>query len=521
MKNLKYIFIIFLIGVMQSCDWLDLTPVDNYSIDNYWQSKDQVDRFIRGLHVRVRNAQFTFFKMGELRGGTFDNNITSPFAQTKSDLSIVGNNMSEANYGIGNFGNFYMDIMQINHAIKEIPGVTFLSEEEKNYDLGIVYGLRAFYYFHLFRTYGGVPLVDYPKVLEGISSPVVLNKERATEEATYAFIVNDVKTSESYFKNDKFTVNSTDKSSFWGKAATEVLKAEVLLWGCKVKPIGGSAVYSSNKTQDLNDAKIALQSVVNSTKYGYLDDFSKVFATDNKNNKEMIFCLHFMLNEATNAFGGFLYPEANGNANGWENRDGTERYGDNAPADPLSLANSGSKYLYQYDFSLFNLFDNDDTRRDASLIDLYQTGKRDVKVLLLAKFLGEFDDSHYRRFTNDWPVYRYMDVLLLLAEVENELGGDPAPYINDVRRRAYGDKFEAHKYPQPGEVAEDAILEERTKEFVAEGKRWYDLRRMKGGELAKALQVSTKPDLVEKHLLWPIDANTLSDDPLVEQTPGY
>lgn len=110
---------------MQSCDWLDLTPVDNYNIDNYWQSKDQVDRFIRGLHVRVRNAQFTFFKMGELRGGTFDNNITSPFAQTKSDLSIVGNNMSEANYGIGNFGNFYMDIMQINHAIKEIPGVTF------------------------------------------------------------------------------------------------------------------------------------------------------------------------------------------------------------------------------------------------------------------------------------------------------------------------------------------------------------------------------------------------------------
>ena len=64
-------------------------------------------------------------------------------------------------------------------------------------------------------------------------------------------------------------------------------------------------------------------------------------------------------------------------------------------------------------------------------------------------------------------------------------------------------------------------FEERSKEFVGEGKRWYDIRRMKNGELAKALQISVSGDLVEKHLLWPVDATVMSKDPLVKQTPGY
>ena len=44
---------------------------------------------------------------------------------------------------------------------------------------------------------------------------------------------------------------------------------------------------------------------------------------------------------------------------------------------------------------------------------------------------------------------------------------------------------------------------------------------MKDGDLAKALQINVTGDLVEKHLLWPIDAAVMSKDPQVEQTPGY
>ena len=115
------------------------------------------------------------------------------------------------------------------------------------------------------------------------------------------------------------------------------------------------------------------------------------------------------------------------------------------------------------------------------------------------KYKGELDND-IRKFTNDWPVYRYADLQLLLAEIVALQGGDPAAYINSVRERAYGSAYAANKYPREGETAEDAILEERSKEFVGEGKRWYDIRRMKGGELAKALQTSVSGDLIEKHL---------------------
>ena len=54
-----------------------------------------------------------------------------------------------------------------------------------------------------------------------------------------------------------------------------------------------------------------------------------------------------------------------------------------------------------------------------------------------------------------------------------------ASYINEVRKRAYGDTFEENKYTE-GSYAENelAILQERDKEFVSEGKRWFDVLRM-------------------------------------------
>lgn len=514
MKKINYILIFLTATMMQSCNWLDLAPEDQYSIDNYWASKDQVDRFIRGLHTNLRDSQSSFFKMGELRGGAFDIGQTTPFAQSKYDMNIISNNLSLENPGITNFGNLYSDILQINHAIDRIPKASFLSESEKNYDLGIVYGLRAYYYFHLFRIYGGVPKVDYPKIIDGVDSAGELNLERSTEEEIYKFIREDVHKSAAYFAEDDYT-QSTDKSAYWSKAATQMLKAEVLLWGCKVKPIGGNKVYSDNVNNDLQVAKTILQEV--KSKYNYLDSFADVFSTKKKDNEEMIFCIRYSLTEGGNMFYMFLYPQANGNAGGYVYKDGTPV----ASADFLNLANSGSAYNYQYRGDFYDSFSADDTRRDATFIDIYKGSPAGGRTVLMTKFLGEISNG-FRKFTSDWPIYRYMDVILMLAETETALGNDPSSYINEVRQRAYGAKYVSHKYPQAGETAEDAILEERAKEFVAEGKRWYDIRRMKEGTLAIQLQTSvTDATTKEQHLLWPIDDGTMKKDPLLEQTKGY
>jgi hypothetical protein len=78
-----------------------------------------------------------------------------------------------------------------------------------------------------------------------------------------------------------------------------------------------------------------------------------------------------------------------------------------------------------------------------------------------------------------WPVYRYAEVLLALAEVLDEQGKSGAEmYLNQVRSRAgLGDAS--------GDISE-AIFKERRVELAFENKRWYDLVR-KG----KAVEVMT------------------------------
>ena len=119
----------------------------------------------------------------------------------------------------------------------------------------------------------------------------------------------------------------------------------------------------------------------------------------------------------------------------------------------------------------------------------------------------------------------------MMAEVANGLGESCSAYINDVRKRAYGDDYVGHEYTDGSfEENELAILHERDKEFVWEGKRWFDVVRMQDASRnslvfsASANYPSVKAliSMDEKYkLLWPLDVSTMSINPLLEQTPGY
>ena len=119
----------------------------------------------------------------------------------------------------------------------------------------------------------------------------------------------------------------------------------------------------------------------------------------------------------------------------------------------------------------------------------------------------------------------------MMAEIENGLNNPCASYINEVRKRAYGDTFEENKYTE-GSYAENelAILQERDKEFVSEGKRWFDVLRMHdaSGRLWSFLPMPTiraqiLSSVQKKHIkmLWPVNIGTLNVNPLLTQTPGY
>ena len=200
-------------------------------------------------------------------------------------------------------------------------------------------------------------------------------------------------------------------------------------------------------------------------------------------------------------------------------------------ADPLQLAGGGAIIRYEYKYGVFEKYDTaNDKRARATFFDFYKKPVTNAtKYILLRKFLGTVVDGK-RSFSEDVPVYRLAEAYLLLAEVKNKQGESPATEIDIVRKRAYGSTAFPAFVSASFEANELAILAERDKELVAEGKRWYDLRRMQdasGDPLAfrkDLLLVGVLDQATEAHkLLWPIDRTTLTSDETLknDQNPGY
>ena len=156
----------------------------------------------------------------------------------------------------------------------------------------------------------------------------------------------------------------------------------------------------------------------------------------------------------------------------------------------------------------------------------------------MKKYIGRTYPDGKHIYDSQIILYRYADALLMLAEVKNALGEDPSVEINAVRQRAYGAAFTGHEYTHTtSEAAELAILQERTKEFVGEYKRFFDLIRLQDGAKKPlifsveanypdnpSLPKASTPVLSESEaykVLWPIDREVLSQDPKIKQTPGY
>jgi len=153
--------------------------------------------------------------------------------------------------------------------------------------------------------------------------------------------------------------------------------------------------------------------------------------------------------------------------------------GSNGPA--YGLTTYGSFFAYQF---FYNSFDPDDDRRlllDTTYIDkkgnvVAQKNITPItpKGVLVKKYMDPVSTANN---TNNIPIFRMADVYLIAAEAEAHLNGATTlayGYVNAIRNRAgLGDLT-------PGLNQQsfiDAVLQERSWEFFAEGDRWYDLTR--------------------------------------------
>jgi starch-binding outer membrane protein, SusD/RagB family len=135
-----------------------------------------------------------------------------------------------------------------------------------------------------------------------------------------------------------------------------------------------------------------------------------------------------------------------------------------------------------------------------------EEGARNSKFLPVAPYDGG-------AASNDYPVYRYADVLLMKAEalIRNGQAGSATSLLNQVRNRA--GLSDLGSTPTL-----DEIYDERGRELAWEGHRRQDMIRF-----GKFLQPHDFKSSVSdaKYLLFPIPASAIAANPTLDQNDGY
>jgi hypothetical protein len=408
---------------------------------------------------------------------------------------------------------------------------------------GIIRGealfLRAYFYFLLVSNYGDVPLKLTPT-----SSVKDVNIARTPTREVYEQIVEDMTTAESLLQTQ--TATSLGYGGKISKTAVEGMLARVCLY---------MAGFPLKQTEKYEEALFWAKKVVDSKEHSLNPDYSQVFlnyATNKYDVKESIWELEFFRDN-----------------NGFANKGGTYagrfcgiRCSDNAVG-----YSTGSIVATRKLFDLYQINPGSTTTPNKASYDLrrdwncanYTYGTAAVAkktvvtspwLMCAGKWRREYEEvvpknSNYT--PQNFPMLRYSDVLLMLAEAENEVNGPTTvayDAINQVRRRAYGLLLPVP--PNPGVNAalapgldkdkfRDALKEERSRELCFEALRRPDLIRwgrfiedMKtflsyaianGGN---NLTVTTASRMItERNLLLPIPSYDMSLNKLLTPNPGY
>ncbi len=491
MNNIYRISIIALIAVLTvpSCTRdITLEPVSSISNKSFWKTESDATGVMYSMYDRLRalaeNTQLLY--LGEGRSEAIG-------AGLGDGPRYYWENIVDSNNG-PNWQGLYTVIHHANLLIRYVPGIPFTSADRKNLVLAQAHTMRAYVYFILARTWGGVPLVDEPT--EGYSSDQI-QKERASVEEVFRFIKEDMETALKLYPDNAFPSGR----NVWSKPALNALKGDVYLWTGK-RLNGGAADFGVALTalEESDNGNVAL-----------LDDYAGVFDYDNKGNREILMAIKFQQFESGNNWGGISYM----------NPVLMSPYFEQATRDAIGALPTNLGGTFAVSAVARDQFSSDDQRRNATFWEMYTVidGVRGYYGTFCTKYNGMVD-AGIRLFLDDVVIYRYADVLLLKAEARNALGQDPSGEINRVRKRAYGDHFDQHTFVNgTREQNDEAILKERLFELTLEGKRWWDLVRFdKAFDLVPSLQ-SRKG---QNHLLlFPIPESTLSLETRVTQNPGY
>ncbi|MHC1689513.1 MAG: RagB/SusD family nutrient uptake outer membrane protein [Bacteroidales bacterium] len=491
MKKINILLAVLGIVLLSSCEgFLDVKPSNSTDAETSILTAADAKVAINGLMRKMASSDYygrNFIMYGDAKGGDF-----AIASQGRGlDALYVFNHSATSNSYSGFWSQLYNNILQANNLLMNIEkieaagkGSTALSEYK-----GQALAARALMYFDLVRLYGkpynmdktslGVPLVLEP--LEETAQPT-----RATVDAVYTQIIKDL----------------ADAEPIVSKAVgTVAVKGFINYYG--VKAIQAKVNLAMGKYPE---ALAAAEAVITPAKYTLYANDKWVKSWSTQFDTESIFELAVYPSEAdllTSSLGYYLLR--NGKISG-----------------AMGWFMASDYYL--------NRLKEDPTDVRWGIMDYDETSKTRFGSCLKYTGLDLKGDKGTTSAVNI-KVIRLSEMYLIAAEAAIS---QPTPdkvkastYLNAIRKRA-----PALAASTSETVTLDMIIDEKSKEFFAEGLRYFDMIRLNrtitfnDDFIQPAVIITHREKSIDRTFykaILPIPKSELDANPAIvsQQNPGY
>lgn len=428
-------------------DFLDRSPLSDMSPATFFANKGDMKTWMAGVYDEFQNAlDLEHLEWGDIRS---DNYHTTGYDDGKAYMNAIESTQNQYSWE-----SLYGTIDRCNVAIERFPKITGLAESDWSDYVGQAYGIRALMYFYAIRVWGDVPLITKP--WDGDTESYSVGRTAVADVKTQ--ILSDIDLAIEYLNSNV----TSDRKFYFNLSAVWALKMDLHMWFKEYQ----LALDAYNTYF----AKSTAYTLVNNA-----EDWKKMFLTPGEST-ETIFNMNWVY-------------DVDG-SHPWAQRVGA----------------SNTNNPYKMSESIFNEFvtrlhsGKGADGRFWNVVDTIKLWNSGAKVPISTSHWTlsgiekcvKYSDVDPTATASHWTVlsssnadldvciYRYADVLLLRAEALNQLGkpAEALGIVNAIRSRI-GYRADATTEVDLGDkrAVETLILNERQLEFIAEGKRWFDLCR--------------------------------------------
>lgn len=498
--------------LMPACDdsVLDQENPAALTLETYYKTPAHLDAAVSAIYSQAKGQYL-------LSLGYFWLN------EYQSDDAAIGGGQTEVHYVNLINGSFdatnsvirdvwrgwYRLIHRANTVIVKAPEIKTINENLRKHRIAEAKFLRAWAYYELVINWGKVPVyTEYVTSLEGF-------KPRAEISEVYAQIFKDL---------TEAKADLSDAANVDGGRATKYAAAALL-----------AKAYLQQG--DYAKAKSELSFIVNSGKFSLSEKYMDNFIEEVRINNESVFQINFGGGDAysfiwngdgNETYAGYSLRHVYIAGTGWRNMIPSNSLLAEYESEVQGFAKTDPRLKYTVYFT------GDEYKPGKFLTDAQQNGYASmyngatVKTSWRKSTTTYLSDGGWFGSKINQRVIRYADVLLMLAECENELNNSAAAiaFMNQVRDRA---TVQMPSYPIVGKFpcsnkqeVFQAIMHERRVELGFEEVRANDLKRWKRlGKIASFPFVYT-PKNPDGYL--PVPLEEINSNPAIgveNQTSGF